>query len=164
MDDHCYILIFFLLLLFFLLFFFFFNDTATTEIYTLSLHDALPISRVLPRRRRHPAPPVRRPRVPAPDRRRAARLVSALLRNRAAAADEHGGAVRAGASPLRGAAARERLGPLLHVAPLRHPRVQPVRPDHVQPRRGARRATRLRLVHEPRRLADLLARRRRGEP
>src|SRR2546422_10050517 len=30
-------------LLFF--FFFFFNDTATTEIYTLSLHDALPIYR-----------------------------------------------------------------------------------------------------------------------
>src|SRR2546425_8976857 len=28
----------------FLFFFFFFNDTATTEIYTLSLHDALPIS------------------------------------------------------------------------------------------------------------------------
>src|SRR3712207_8083772 len=27
--------------------FFFFNDTATTEIYTLSLHDALPISRRL---------------------------------------------------------------------------------------------------------------------
>src|SRR3712207_8881823 len=26
--------------------FFFFNDTATTEIYTLSLHDALPICRV----------------------------------------------------------------------------------------------------------------------
>src|SRR3989449_3769178 len=32
-------------------FFFFFNDTATTEIYTLSLHDALPISAAL-------APPV----------------------------------------------------------------------------------------------------------
>src|SRR5947208_11041394 len=31
-----------LLILF--LFLFFFNDTATTEIYTLSLHDALPIS------------------------------------------------------------------------------------------------------------------------
>src|SRR5439155_26487513 len=32
--------------------FFFFNDTATTEIYTLSLHDALPISkRKGPRRR-----------------------------------------------------------------------------------------------------------------
>src|SRR5216684_8947614 len=27
-----------------LVYFFFFNDTATTEIYTLSLHDALPIS------------------------------------------------------------------------------------------------------------------------
>src|SRR5262252_10881660 len=27
-----------------LVFFFFFNDTATTEIYTLSLHDALPVS------------------------------------------------------------------------------------------------------------------------
>src|SRR2546430_13685759 len=29
-----------------ILFFFFFNDTATTEIYTLSLHDALPISSI----------------------------------------------------------------------------------------------------------------------
>src|SRR6266436_9627818 len=28
---------------YFKFFFFFFNDTATTEIYTLSLHDALPI-------------------------------------------------------------------------------------------------------------------------
>src|SRR3712207_9362946 len=28
--------------------FFFFNDTATSEIYTLSLHDALPISGVCP--------------------------------------------------------------------------------------------------------------------
>src|SRR2546422_9881402 len=42
---------FFLIFLFFLIspislifIFFFFNDTATTEIYTLSLHDALPIS------------------------------------------------------------------------------------------------------------------------
>src|SRR2546430_8763293 len=42
--------------------FFFFNDTATTEIYTLSLHDALPICRRqrhramdrLPGVRRHP--------------------------------------------------------------------------------------------------------------
>src|SRR5258708_8986280 len=30
-----------------LMMFFFFNDTATTEIYTLSLHDALPICRAL---------------------------------------------------------------------------------------------------------------------
>src|SRR5438270_10981683 len=35
----------FLLSLFLSLSFFFFNDTATTEIYTLSLHDALPICR-----------------------------------------------------------------------------------------------------------------------
>src|SRR2546430_17743333 len=33
----------------FVFFFFFFNDTATTEIYTLSLHDALPISTPLRR-------------------------------------------------------------------------------------------------------------------
>src|SRR5215475_14880951 len=41
-----------LILYFFLsifLFFFFFNDTATTEIYTLSLHDALPILAVVDR-------------------------------------------------------------------------------------------------------------------
>src|SRR6266542_1568635 len=49
------------------IFFFFFNDTATTEIYTLSLHDALPISRrasdadragrdLRPRAERHPLP------------------------------------------------------------------------------------------------------------
>src|SRR5437870_11517449 len=36
----------------FLTCFFFFNDTATTEIYTLSLHDALPISRRHPPARR----------------------------------------------------------------------------------------------------------------
>src|SRR5256886_17485992 len=48
-------------------FVFFFNDTATTEIYTLSLHDALPISR--------PRGPARRAaaRVPARPARRAAR-------------------------------------------------------------------------------------------
>src|SRR2546425_10174057 len=36
--------VFFLTRIPYLFFFFFFNDTATTEIYTLSLHDALPIS------------------------------------------------------------------------------------------------------------------------
>src|SRR2546430_16525422 len=47
----------------FLAFFFFFNDTATTEIYTLSLHDALPIcdqhtadATVLPPEVVHPDP------------------------------------------------------------------------------------------------------------
>src|SRR5690606_41943975 len=43
LSVYCllYILVLFLLRLFSV---FFFNDTATTEIYTLSLHDALPIS------------------------------------------------------------------------------------------------------------------------
>src|SRR6266513_5747462 len=41
-----FFLVFFpLSFLFLIFFFFFFNDTATTEIYTLSLHDALPISK-----------------------------------------------------------------------------------------------------------------------
>src|SRR2546430_16219603 len=38
--SYLHLIVMFMLLL---LFFFFFNDTATTEIYTLSLHDALPI-------------------------------------------------------------------------------------------------------------------------
>src|SRR5260221_2275419 len=46
--------------------FFFFNDTATTEIYTLSLHDALPICWLRPgtadagARAHHPVPPTGR--------------------------------------------------------------------------------------------------------
>src|SRR5689334_23894601 len=54
--------------------FFFFNDTATTEIYTLSLHDALPISFMSrsPRRQWRQAPPNRaenpRPSTPPPPR------------------------------------------------------------------------------------------------
>src|SRR3712207_7349561 len=52
--------------------FFFFNDTATTEIYTLSLHDALPIwiggrrriDGTLSSRRLGPLPPVARGVVP----------------------------------------------------------------------------------------------------
>src|SRR5256886_10114387 len=42
------------------LLFFFFNDTATTEIYTLSLHDALPISALDPRPLAEARPPERR--------------------------------------------------------------------------------------------------------
>src|SRR2546430_8773164 len=38
-----------------MVYFFFFNDTATTEIYTLSLHDALPIWSPSNRERRPPA-------------------------------------------------------------------------------------------------------------
>src|SRR5205807_10054527 len=47
-----FIFLFLLLLSSLFFIFFFFNDTATTEIYTLSLHDALPISL---RRRGHAA-------------------------------------------------------------------------------------------------------------
>src|SRR5688572_32712669 len=49
---------------------FFFTDTATTEIYTLSLHDALPISRLQRshraerRDRSEPRPPADQRRVP----------------------------------------------------------------------------------------------------
>src|SRR3712207_8943427 len=63
--------------------FFFFNDTATTEIYTLSLHDALPIwRRCRPRcgrcrrRRAHPAGGGRLPRA----RRVGRRLRMAVVR------------------------------------------------------------------------------------
>src|SRR3712207_7639505 len=62
------------------MYFFFFNDTATTEIYTLSLHDALPISgprrRGRPQRARDQDRPdrARRDRRPAPRRRGARRL------------------------------------------------------------------------------------------
>src|SRR5687768_17712132 len=45
-------------------FLFFFNDTATTEIYTLSLHDALPIYRAL---RARGTPPRESPTLSVPD-------------------------------------------------------------------------------------------------
>src|SRR5260370_14336879 len=60
--------------------FFFFNDTATTEIYTLSLHDALPISCTCAPRRRCGRSPRRErgrcpsPGAPAPGRRRPDRV------------------------------------------------------------------------------------------
>src|SRR6185437_17020623 len=55
----------------FLFFFFFFNDTATTEIYTLSLHDALPISvRPAAVRARRAAPSGMLPRSSPPRRAR----------------------------------------------------------------------------------------------
>src|SRR2546422_11665556 len=44
LDTHLQFLLLCFLTLPSSFFFFFFNDTATTEIYTLSLHDALPIS------------------------------------------------------------------------------------------------------------------------
>src|SRR2546421_9674480 len=63
-------------------FFFFFNDTATTEIYTLSLHDALPISgdtsRGRPARARGVRPPGRRTRCRTPRARRSEEHTSEL--------------------------------------------------------------------------------------
>src|SRR3712207_7304616 len=50
-------------------FFFFFNDTATTEIYTLSLHDALPISCSPTTRRAGPSAASASPRRPSRRRR-----------------------------------------------------------------------------------------------
>src|SRR5690349_24172633 len=47
------------MLSFLFMLFFFFNDTATTEIYTLSLHDALPISATRARRYRTTSGPYR---------------------------------------------------------------------------------------------------------
>src|SRR6266850_8536716 len=55
----------------FFFFFFFFNDTATTEIYTLSLHDALPISFPPTRRQAPDRPGAGRWPGPAASRRRA---------------------------------------------------------------------------------------------
>src|SRR5688572_32729002 len=67
-----------ILLLHLYFFFFFFNDTATTEIYTLSLHDALPIYRR--GQARHPArridEPVRERGAFAPRDRKSTRLNS----------------------------------------------------------------------------------------
>src|SRR2546429_9882469 len=48
--------------------FFFFNDTATTEIYTLSLHDALPISVSPPKEMPHARASTADPRYPRGDR------------------------------------------------------------------------------------------------
>src|SRR2546430_16767529 len=51
--------------LIYILYFFFFNDTATTEIYTLSLHDALPISVRSETPSPYPGTPMRRRARPA---------------------------------------------------------------------------------------------------
>src|SRR6266496_6821457 len=59
----------------FFFFFFFFNDTATTEIYTLSLHDALPISDRGAATRPSPAPNTT---VPAPSSTKPAIMICGL--------------------------------------------------------------------------------------
>src|SRR2546426_10070977 len=85
--------VFYHFILYTFFFFFFFNDTATTEIYTLSLHDALPISVLSrppadrhssrrPRRgrlRRHRPLAGRVPRIPRTPDRKSTRLNSSHL-------------------------------------------------------------------------------------
>src|SRR6266849_3488329 len=96
-------------------FFFFFNDTATTEIYTLSLHDALPISpaaggRIAARPRRA----ARRRQLPRPDRQRRRRGPPGLsprsarnaLRRPIAPADARVRSPRVSSARGRGAASR----------------------------------------------------------
>src|SRR2546430_5565465 len=78
--------------------FFFFNDTATTEIYTLSLHDALPISRQVVahetredrcRLRRPNAPPRHAPGVDGRCLRLAARRLDRRHSQRTTRSEEH---------------------------------------------------------------------------
>src|SRR5215203_7335482 len=71
-----------LILIIFFFIFFFFNDTATTEIYTLSLHDALPI-----RRAAEPDAARDRPRLRAGESRPAPRHHGGGLPSRGAAGD-----------------------------------------------------------------------------
>src|SRR5471030_1641008 len=112
--------------------FFFFNDTATTEIYTLSLHDALPISRprpaeaiaclpgllplLLPPRKSR----ARRRGAELPRTRRGARLHPRPLRNLGSDPDRRRSA-DAGAAPAGGAD----RGPRCHRARRHHPHPQP---------------------------------------
>src|SRR6266581_7814413 len=104
--------------------FFFFNDTATTEIYTLSLHDALPISpRVLaggvggpPAVPAPPAPP-RRPGDPL---RRGPSSASACASSRARVrrVDSPGSRLRPPARPSLSRSARPERGVPIPDCPL----------------------------------------------
>src|SRR3989442_12686619 len=115
--------------------FFFFNDTATTEIYTLSLHDALPIFRrgAALRPAGRPLPAVRQRR----DRPRAAALPKMRAGPRLLL-DLHDARGRPHAGPRGHAAAPGARGPRARLdgAPL-GPRRRGARP-HLRPRRLAR--------------------------
>src|SRR2546429_2329429 len=67
--------------------FFFFNDTATTEIYTLSLHDALPISDLRSTAGRSPGTAAAG--TAAPDRMRTVRRCPSHRSAAAARSEEH---------------------------------------------------------------------------
>src|SRR5215211_7329518 len=103
--------------------FFFFNDTATTEIYTLSLHDALPISR-----------------------RRTAAIRRQRLARAAHAAGDHADAPRRGPQRSERRQRRARRPPPRRQRPSDRPHRSPA---PAQPRRPAvlRPRTRRRLAH-----------------
>src|SRR6266567_5029845 len=97
--------------------FFFFNDTATTEIYTLSLHDALPISaaRAQSGRAERTARGVRGGRGPAPARAAGAGVARQLAGALAAAPQARPGRATALArAPCRG---RDGPHPVRRAAP-----------------------------------------------
>src|SRR2546430_17138754 len=83
--------------------FFFFNDTATTEIYTLSLHDALPIW--IAERGRHHADDLPRTAVDIHSKRSQVRIASQLIPPEPIADDRH---VRAPSELVGGESAAER--------------------------------------------------------
>src|SRR5215467_3644637 len=115
--------------LFLFFFFFFFNDTATTEIYTLSLHDALPILRQGPPRSRSsrtshtPSPTYRTARSRRPPRSLSAVYATSLPAFSAVATHGHlslagaaSAALRAG-SGLAGRTASRALGHAVRSCP-----------------------------------------------
>src|SRR3712207_7654313 len=121
---------------------FFFNDTATTEIYTLSLHDALPIS--------HSPNASRRPRVAAGawSRVRGASPVGALVRTSSDVlmVAPYAGITRSGSSGRRRVESPSQPGPpelphmaLFTIGPPIGARCGPCRPAAYGHRRAGRR-------------------------
>src|SRR5258707_9665257 len=116
-------------------FFFFFNDTATTEIYTLSLHDALPIWRALARLPRTCGGHLR---APAPWR---SRLRRPGISSPHAVAIHLPGHASAPRLPKAGAVPRRRPAPApprpVATFPARRGALLRQRADELQRRRGA---------------------------
>src|SRR5438093_5996135 len=138
------------------IYFFFFNDTATTEIYTLSLHDALPISHAIRRDgRTHGAGPDHRRRGPRFRRVARSRLVALgwcrrrlvfgpeqpLLGGRGPARSHHERASDRPVRPRDGVSPAQ-ARPLLHTGPLqcdRRSRSVPVAAERLGTANGWRR-------------------------